>query len=113
MKVLFDFTIPPNIRYTGGPSEISLQLLTADQELTASRLGRFDVMKTQYEAVKLAIAALDKKVVSPATGEVDTFWEKIGPKGRSLILQSYNRVSAPSQEDEASFLASEKARTVD
>lgn len=112
-KLFHDFTIPEKLRYEGGPAVVSLQLLSSDQELIASRLGRFDVLKTQYEAVKLSVGALDGAKADPSTGIVDTFWEKAGPKVRSLLLQAYDRISSPTKEDESSFFLSEKARVVD
>jgi hypothetical protein len=100
------FTIPATLR-NGGPGKVGLRQLTADQELMASKVGRFDVMKTQYEAAKLAIAEFDGKPANYADGDVDKFWEGGGPKLRALLLQAYNHMASPSTEEEASFLSSE------
>lgn len=106
------YTIPESLRdsETKRPSNVTMRALTADEELTASRLGRFDVMKSQYAATKLSIVALDGAPVSTADGSTDAFWERSDPRLRSLILQAYNKLSSPTQAEEDAFFKSATAR---
>ena len=109
-RMIHEFTIPETLKSEALPRVVSLRQLSADLEMTASKLGRYEVMKSQYEAVKLAIFELDGKPANAANGDVDQFWENAGPKLRSLLMQAYNRISAPSNEEEESFFESQKVR---
>lgn len=110
-RLVYEYTIPPSLRTEECPhASVGLHILTADEELIAAKAGGFNVLKQQYEAAKIAIGELDGKPTDPSTGQVDTFWNKCGPKMRSLILQKYNRISAPTTEEEDSFFGSEKIK---
>lgn len=90
------------------PTSVGVKALTADEELQAHHIGRFDTMKAQYDAVKRSIVELDgRKVRYGVDGTIDVFWEKCGPKLRSLMLQQYGKSSSPSKEEENDFFASE------
>jgi hypothetical protein len=111
-KAIYTYTIPESLRTEGGPSSLGLSLLTVDQELTASKIGRFDTMKTQYEAAKMAIAQADGKDVMNGDGAIDVLWEKVGPKMRALVLQAYNEISSANGEEEAAFFKSRSVKVV-
>lgn len=101
------YTVPESMRDASKqPAKVSFRQLTADEELTASKAGKFDVMRSQYEAVKLSIVAVDGKPVSVADGTVDSFWEHADPRLRSLLIDAYNRLSSPTREESASFFKS-------
>jgi len=108
-KVVHEFTVPEKLR-NGGPIKIGMRLLTASEEEAASKMGGFNMFKTQYEAAKRSICELDDKPVEAAKGEVEKFWETAHPRLRSLVLQEYQRLSTPSEEEESSFFASENIR---
>lgn len=109
-KVIVTYTLPESARKEVAdyemPTKIGMRALSADEELQAHRVGRAEYMRTQYDATKRSIAEFDGKAASYANGEVDKFWERCGPKVRSLLLQAYNRATSPVQEDEQSFFAS-------
>lgn len=111
-KALFKYRIPARLRTSDSgqplPEVITMRTLSADEELQANQIGRFNLLKAQYDAAKRSIVALDGKVVSYPEGEADKFWEAAGPKVRSLILQAYNKAAAPLKEDEDAFFASEE-----
>lgn len=110
-RITFDFQIPVTLQSEKlGVKVVSLRQLTSEQEITAQRLGRFDMLKTQYEAVKMAMAEFDGKAANFSNGDVDQFWEDAGPKLRSLLLQGYNKISSPDGEEEKSFFGSMKTR---
>jgi hypothetical protein len=113
MKVVHTFTIPKTLLWEGGPAKVGFKPLSSAQELLASKLGRFDVMKSQYEAVKLSLAELDGKAVTNNEGDVDQFWEKAGPKLRTLMLGAYNKMATPSNEEDDSFFKSEAVNVAD
>lgn len=113
-KILFTYSIPESIRLNSEiplPKKIVMRQLSADEELQAHRVGRAEYMKSQYDAVKRAIVKLDSQDVSYAEGTSDKFWENCGPKMRSLLLQAYNRSTAPTAEEESSFLGSAEIQT--
>lgn len=111
-RVVYEYTLPESLGGGKGgiPKKVSLAQLTAGQELMASKMGRFDVMKAQYAAAKLSIVALDGSPIDPADGALEAFWEHTDPRIRSLLLQAYNKISSPSREDEESFFGSEKVQ---
>lgn len=101
------FTIPPELRKDLSPTKIGLRLLTAEQELMASKQGKFDVNRINYAAAKLSIIEFDGKYVDNGDSAIDLFWERADPKVRSLILQACTKMSSPTKEQEDSFFASE------
>lgn len=101
------YVIPESLRdSTKKPAEVSLRQLTADEELQAARAGRFDVLKSQYEATKLMIVAIDGKAVSIADASVDSFWERADPRVRNLLVEAYNRMSSPTRGEQDDFFKS-------
>lgn len=101
------YDVPESLRdATGKPAKVSMQTLVADDELQAARSGKFDILKSQYEAVKLAIVALDGKPTSVADGTTDQFWNNCDPKLRTILLDAYNRMSSPSREESDAFFKS-------
>lgn len=89
---------------------VGMRLLTCDEELQASKLGGFDVVKTRYEATKLAICEIDGQSVHNGEGVLDSFFERGGPKMRRLLVDGYSRMSAPSQEEQEAFFGGEKVK---
>jgi hypothetical protein len=112
----FDFTVPDSIREARKkmgidiPKVITLRELTANDELQASRVGKFDLAKTRYDSVKRAIAEFDGRPVSYADDEIDRFWEQCGAKLRTLLLTAFETMTAPTEEEQESFLTSKKER---
>lgn len=102
------YTLPKAL--ANGVTAIGLRTLTAEEELRASKAGRFDLMKANYEAVKLSIVEFDGKPVSNGEGAIDLFWNRVDPKVRSLLLQAYNKQTSPSVEETEDFFASEQIK---
>lgn len=88
------------------PKTVALMALTADQELQASKVGKFDMMAQRYDAVKRAITQLDGKSVSYTDGETDIFWQLCGPKARTLLLQAYDKIHGTEDAEDADFFGS-------
>lgn len=109
-KIVREYTIPQSARADGLACVVCLRELTSREEIDASRVGGLDFMKSQYEAVKRAICALDGKPASVADGEVDAFWERCGPKVRALLLKAYIRMSSATEAEDADFFASETVK---
>lgn len=112
-RAVHTFTVPESLRNGNdpNPAKIGMQQLNADQELMASKSGKFDYMKAQYAACKLSIVEFDGKRLPPDE-TVDVFWDKADPKLRSLLLQAYNKLSSPSDEEDAAFFKSEEVKVV-
>jgi len=105
-----EYTIPASLRGEGIPEKIGLRPLTAEQEIQASKVGGFNLMKAQYEAVKRAIVELDGKPAKFADGEVDILWDKMSPRLRALLVAAYSKLTTASEEEEASFFGSEQMK---
>lgn len=112
-RAVHTYTIPDSLRNGSNPNpaRIGMVQLNADQELMASKSGKFDYMKAQYAAAKLSIVEFDGQRVPP-DGTVDIWWDKADPKLRSLVLQAYNKLSSPSVEEDESFFGSEEVKVV-
>jgi len=108
-RVVREFTLPESLigKDSIGPRKVALRQLSADEELMASKIGRFDIMRAQYAAAKLSIVELDGKPVHYADTVLEAFWERSDPRVRSLLLQAYNRLSSPTKEEEEDFFGSE------
>jgi len=112
MKTIYTYKIPESLRAGAEnmPSKVGIKLLTSEQEIAASKAGNYNLMKSQYEAVKRAICELDGKTVDLADATVDRFWDNCGPKIRKLLMEQYNRISTTTEEEDESFLSSEEIR---
>lgn len=100
------FTIPPSLQRAGCATKVTLCELSVKDELGASRKGGYDMVKGTYEATKSAIYMLDGKRVSNAEGDVDEFFEKIGPKVRALLVSAYEQMHGPNKTEETDFFLS-------
>lgn len=110
IRPVHTYTVPTSLRFEGGPIQIGLQPLTAEQEITASKVAGFNLLKSQYEAVKRAIVEFDGKGANFADGQVDEFWDKCSPKLRALLLGAYSKITSASEEEEAGFFGSEQIK---
>jgi hypothetical protein len=111
-RIVFEYNIPESLGGGKGgvPQKVSMTQLTAEQELQASKIGRFDMMKAQYVATKMSIVEMDGKAPDKGGGGLDSFWERCDPRLRSLLLQAYNKISSPTKEEEEGFFGSEVVR---
>jgi len=101
------FTIPKTLQKDGVAKKVGIRELTSDEEITASKVGNYNIAKTEYESVKMSICSLDGKSTSNADGDVDAFWNKCGPKVRTLLLKAHNRVNTPQKDEDEDFFKSE------
>ncbi len=102
-----NFNIPKTLQREGVAKKVGMRELSSDEELLASKLGKFDMLRSEYEAVKLSICSLDGNSVSTADGTVDVFWNRCGAKLRTLLLKAHGRVNNPSKAEEDEFFQSE------
>lgn len=107
-KVVTHYPIPTKLRTEGSPASVGISLLSAEQEILASKLGGFNYMRSQYEATKSAICAFDKKPVTDENGDISKFWERTHPKVRALLLEAYNRMTSASDEESKDFFGGEE-----
>jgi len=110
IRPMFEYTIPTTLRGEGIPEKISLCPLTAEQEIQASKVGGFNLMKSQYEATKRAIAEVDGKPAKFADGDVDALWNRMSPRLRALLITAYSKMTTASEEEDDSFFASEQMK---
>lgn len=112
----YDFTVPESIREAKKakgvtlPKVITLRELTANDELQAARVGKFELAKVRYDSIKRAIAEFDGRAVSYADAEIDQFWETCGGKLRTMLLAAFEEMTAPSDKEQDDFLSSKKER---
>lgn len=111
-RIVYVYALPESLRkdVEGCPGRVGLRALTSREEIDASKVGGYDLTKSQYEAVMRAICELDGKTVTLGTGEVEKFWESCGPKIRALLLQAYNRLSTASEAESTDFFKSEQVK---
>lgn len=107
----FPQSIIDSVEWPEMPKSVGLRQLTAEEEITASKIGKFDLTKTRYEGVKLSICQLGGQKVSNADGAVDKFWDHCGPKVRTLLLQAYDQLSGVKDAEEQNFLGSVEIQT--
>lgn len=104
------FTVPPSVKAEAGISEVGLVTLTADDELMAYQRGRKDGSKIALELAKASLVEADGKPLSLADGSADSFWLRIHPKLRQLVMEAYSELHAVEPEESQSFLGSRKVR---
>ena len=93
-----------------GAKEVGLVELTAGEEQQAGRRGRNDAACVAMELTKAALVEVDGVRVGLADGSTDIAWDKLGPKGRSLVMDAFNTISTPSDGEAVSFRASHRVR---
>lgn len=112
VRLVHEFTLPVSMKWDGGPAKVGMRQLTAGEEIQVSRVGGFDLMKTQHEATKRSIVEIDGKKVDWGKGEVDELWEACGPKVRTLLISAFNRISGATEEESNGFFDSMETRAV-
>jgi hypothetical protein len=93
-----------------GAAEVGLVELTAGEEKQSGRRGGNDAACVAMELTKAALAEVDGVKVGLTDGTADIAWDKLGPKGRSLVMDAFNHLSSPSKEEADSFQASHRVR---
>ena len=80
-------------------------LMQRDAARVAAAQGGDDFTATE-ELVKRAVAKLNGQPFMFGNPEFDPWWEKIGSRGRTCLIQLYYRRNALSREESDAFLAS-------
>lgn len=111
-RPIHTYPIPPTLQSEDFKhTSVGLRLLNVDEELDASKLGRYDLLRTQYEAAKLSICEVDGKPIANDEGAIDRFFEDAGPRLRSLMIEAYKRMASPTREETTVFFGGESVKT--
>jgi hypothetical protein len=108
-RVKFTYTVPASLAQESGVSSVTLVHLTAQDEMAATKRSGTDPIRVAYELAKASLWGLDGKMLSAMNSEKDVKWQTLHPKIRSLVVQAYQRIHQPREEDSVDFLASEVA----
>ena len=92
-------------------TSVVLVELTAEEEMMATKRARNDPIRLAYELAKCSLVGLDGMEMKSSDGSLDREWDKIHPKVRSFIMQAFNQIHAPREEDVSTFLASRQVET--
>jgi len=106
-RPVFRFTVPGSLQKEG-ITEVGMVQLTSNEELQATKRARNDTHRLAYELAKQALVEIDGTRVTAADGSIDTAWERMHPKLRTLVMTAYGELHAPEKEDIDSFLKSQR-----
>lgn len=108
-RTKYTYNVPPTAEVA--TQTVTLVELTAEEEMMATRRARSDQIRLVFELVKASLIAIDGVELKSTDGSLDRVWDKLHPKVRSFIMQAYNQVHAPRDEDVTTFLASRQVET--
>lgn len=109
-RPIYLFTVPPKIAAESGVSKIGLVELLGSEELTVTKRAHGENIAAAFELAKESLRRVDNKKVSTFDGSTDKFWETTKPALRLLILQAYNSIHQPSQDELQAFLGSREVQ---
>lgn len=92
-------------------TSVTLVELTAEEEMMATKRSRNDPIRLAFELAKSSLINVDGVVLGAGDGSLDRVWEKLHPKVRSFVMQAFNQIHAPREEDVSTFLASRQVET--
>lgn len=102
------FQVPTSIG--GDVREVGMVEITSNEEEQAEKRARGDRGKVAVELTKTSLVLVDGKTVSPGDGTVDTAWEKMVPKLRTLLVTTYTKLHIPNGEESEGFFSSMEVR---
>jgi len=90
-----------------GDRSIIIWGLTASEEMVSLKRCMGENLRSVSEMTKMTIRAIDGVKVDwsgrPGPGNVNTFWDEIGPAYRQQLINVYLKTHALSSEDQADF----------
>lgn len=102
------FDVPSELDLT--VTSVSLVVLSAEEELQATKRCRNDQFRLAYELVKQALYAVNGQRVQLLDGSADKAWNGMHPKLRQLVLMVYADMHAPPDGAADAFLKSRRVR---
>lgn len=116
-KRYFTFDIPEEMQEECmGIKNFTLKELTANDEMNSAKRSGQDVMRLPFELAKAAIAEYQAEggpiPVSVADETIDIFLERMGPQGRNLVMDAYQKVSSPGGGAISTFRAQQPRVTI-
>lgn len=75
--------------------EVTVQSLSAGEEMLAAKAARGDATVMAFEMAKLAIVEVDGEPLDRASGEDEFLWEALDQAGRQLVVGMFTRVGTP------------------
>lgn len=109
-RVVNVFQVPQSVSNEAGVRSLGLVVLTTNEEMMAFQRGKRDGAKVTLELAKAAVVEVDGKPISLADGSADSFWLRIHPKLRQLVMEAYASLHGAEQAEVESFLASKTSR---
>lgn len=105
-RAKYTYAVPKHLAQHHGVSSVTLVELTAEEELLATNRARNDVARLAFELAKQSLVALDGRPLSTVDGSLDSQWQKLHPKIRSLVMNAYGQLHQTNHEETAAFLQS-------
>jgi len=106
-RPIYRYDIPSPLA-AAGVSKVGLVQLTSSEELQATKRARNDTHRLAYELAKQSLVEVNGDRVSSADGSVDTAWDQMPPKVRTLVMTAYGNLHAPEEADIDAFLKSQR-----
>lgn len=92
-----------------GIKAFTIKELSAGDEMNAAKRSGQNIIQLPFELAKAAVVSYEnsegEKLVSVADDTIDVFLELLGPQGRSLLMDAYQKVSSPGGGAVAEFRA--------
>lgn len=107
-RPVHEYVVPESVAEEIGVSYIGLVVLTGNEYEMALGRARTNPMRLALELPKTALYSIDGQRVSLADGSADRAWEKLGGKGRDLVVAAYGKLHNPEQGEVDAFLQSRK-----
>lgn len=110
-RTRYTFKVPTKARMREtDPTSVTLVEVTLKEQQDATRVAEANKIPAGIEMLKHAVVEADGKKLTWANGEREVFIEQLSPKVRTLLLQAFNHIHSPADEDEADFLGSMTAQ---
>lgn len=102
------YDLPSIVQRDSGYKTISVKQLSSADELVAADRCRGNAIRLATELAKAALCAVDGSTLQFGDGSVDVAWEKLGQRGRQLVLTALNNNTTMDDGDVTNFLQSKR-----
>lgn len=120
-RPLEDFDVPEELYPVSRTADfgeirtISLKLLKPLEEKHAAGRAKGDAIQVPYELSRASIGAITNAngqeiEIRPHDGTSESLWSQLHPQLRSLVMQGYAEIAAPTETAQHSFLKSRRTR---
>lgn len=102
------YDLPRSVAEQSGYTNIGIKQLDTQDELGAAERCRGNPIRLATELAKASLYSADGEQLKDGDGTRDTVWEKLGQRGRQLVLMAFQQDTTLPEDEVNAFLSSKR-----